>query len=110
MLVWLGVAGMSLLLMPFLGGHFPTPQFFSWNQWLVMGLIALLLMAATWFVQYGVTKISASRASVLFLFELIVAAIAAYYLANEAMMLNEWIGGTLIIGAGLLAALNPNHE
>ena len=71
-----------------------------------MGLIAILLMAATLFVQYGVTKITASRASVLFLFELVVAAIAAYYLANEAMLLNEWIGGGLIIAAGLLAAFN----
>lgn len=63
-------------------------------------------MVATLFVQYGVTKITATRASVLFLFELVVAAIAAYYLANEAMQLNEWMGGALIIAAGLLAAFN----
>lgn len=111
MLVWVGVAVMSLLFIPFLGllglnAHFPSPSFFSLNNWLIMGLIAILLMAATLFVQYGVTKITASRASVLFLFELVVAAIAAYYLANEAMMLNEWIGGSLIIAAGLLAAFN----
>ncbi|MES2499149.1 MAG: DMT family transporter [Pseudomonadota bacterium] len=111
MLVWVGVAAMSLLLIPFLAefsveSSFPSPQFFSLNNWLIMGLIALLLMAATLFVQYGVTQITASRASVLFLFELIVAAIASYYLANEAMQLNEWIGGMLIIAAGLLAAFN----
>ena len=111
MLVWVGVAVMSLLFIPFLGlldlnTHFPCPSFFTLNNWLIMGLIAILLMAATLFVQYGVTKITASRASVLFLFELVVAAIAAYYLANEAMMLNEWIGGGLIIAAGLLAAFN----
>lgn len=117
MLVWVGVAGMSLLLMPFLGditlqsdyslqSAFPSPSFFTLNNWLTMGAIAILLMAATLFVQYGVTKITASRASVLFLFELIVAAIASYYLANEAMMLNEWIGGGFIIAAGLLAAFN----
>jgi drug/metabolite transporter (DMT)-like permease len=57
-------------------------------------------------VQYGVTKITAARASVLILFELIVAAIASYYLANEAMQLNEWLGGALIIAAGLIAAFN----
>ena len=111
MLVWVGVAVMSLLFIPFLGlldlnAHFPSPDFFTLNNWIIMGLIAILLMAATLFVQYGVTKITASRASVLFLFELVVAAIAAYYLANEAMMLNEWIGGGLIIAAGLLAAFN----
>ena len=69
-----------------------------------MLLIAILLVASTFLVQYGVTKIPAVEASVLFLFELIVAAIAAYYLANEAMTWNEWLGGVLIICAGLLVA------
>lgn len=111
MLVWVGVAGMSLLLMPFLGeislkSDFPAPQFFTLNNWLIMTFIAILLMVATLFVQYGVTQITASRASVLFLFELIVAAVAAYYLANEAMTPNEWIGGILIVTAGLIATFN----
>lgn len=106
MLIWLGVAGVSLLFIPFLTDTFPRPQFFTFNNWLIMGIIAIFIMAATIFVQYGVTKMTALRASVLFLFELIVAAIAAYYLANEAMLLNEWIGGAFIIAAGLLAAFN----
>ena len=106
MLVWVGVASMAFVLMPFLGGAFPAPSFFTFNNWLMMGLIALLLMAATLFVQYGVTQIAAARASVLFLFELIVAAIASYFLASEAMMMNEWIGGGFIIAAGLVAAFN----
>lgn len=106
MLIWVGVAGMSVLLIPFLMDTFPSPQFFTLNNWLIMALIAILIMAATLFVQYGVTKMTALHASVLFLFELVVAAIAAYYLANEAMLLNEWIGGTFIIAAGLLAAFN----
>ncbi|WP_020168297.1 MULTISPECIES: DMT family transporter [Methylotenera] len=106
MLIWVGVAGVSLLFIPFLTDTFPSPQFFTLNNWLIMGIIAILIMAATIFVQYGVTKMPALRASVLFLFELVVAAIAAYYLANEAMLLNEWIGGAFIIAAGLLAAFN----
>ncbi len=106
MLIWVGVAGMSILLIPFLKDALPSPQSFTLNNWLIMALIAILIMAATLFVQYGVTKMTALRASVLFLFELVVAAIAAYYLANEAMLLNEWIGGAFIIAAGLLAALN----
>ncbi len=106
MLIWVGVAGVSLLFIPFLTDTFPNPQFFTLNNWLIMALIAILIMAATLFVQYGVTKMTALRASVLFLFELVVAAIAAYYLANEAMLLSEWIGGAFIIAAGLLAAFN----
>ncbi|MES2547838.1 MAG: DMT family transporter [Pseudomonadota bacterium] len=106
MLIWVGVAAMSVLLFPFLTDKFPGPSFFTLNHWVIMTFIAVMIMAATIFVQYGVTKMTALRASVLFLFELVVAAIAAYYLANETMLLNEWIGGALIIAAGLLAAFN----
>lgn len=105
--VWAGVAGMSLCCLPFVQDSFPPPSYFSLTNWLVMGLIALLLLAATLFVQYGVTQIAATRASVLFLFELVVAAVASYYLANEAMTLREWIGGTLIIAAAVFAASHP---
>ncbi len=104
--VWIGVMCVALLFMPFVASSFPSPSFFSAKHWLIMGLIALLLLAATWLVQYGVTQLTAIRASVLFLFELVVAAIASYYLAHESMSLNEWIGGGLIIAAALIAAFN----
>ena len=102
--VWLGVIGMALLFMPFLGEKFPSPGFFTTENWLVMALIAILLMTATLFVQFGVSYILASRAAIIFLFELVVAAIASYYLANEAMQFQEWIGGSLIILAALYSA------
>ncbi|MGB7815152.1 MAG: DMT family transporter [Methylotenera sp.] len=104
--VWFGVIGVALVFSPFLGNTFPAPNFFSLYHWLVMGMIALLLMAATLLVQFGLTVLTAIRASVLFLFELVVAAFASYYLAHEAMTLNEWIGGSLIVMAALTAALN----
>ncbi len=104
--VWIGVVGTALLLAPFVSDHFPAPSFFSASNWLVMGFIAILLMAATILVQFGVTQLTAIRSSVLFLFELVVAAIASYYLAHEVMSMNEWIGGSLIIAAALIAALN----
>ena len=104
MAVWLGVIGMAAIMMPFVDEAFPSPTFFTVTHWLVMGLIALLLMAATFLVQYGITQIQASRAAVIFLFELVVAAIASYCLADEVMTLHEWIGGTLIVGAATYAA------
>jgi drug/metabolite transporter (DMT)-like permease len=108
--VWLGVIVVAALSAPFLanyyGQNFVAPGFFSLNNWLIMLVIALLLIAATMLVQYGVTQLTAIRASVLFLFELVVAAIASYYLAQEAMTLNEWLGGLLIIASALTAALN----
>ncbi len=102
--VWVGVLFVSVLFMLFSQVAWPSPSFFSLNHWLVMGFIALLLLAATLLVQYGVTKIPATRASVVFLFELVVAAIASYYLANESMTINEWLGGGLIVLAGVFAS------
>ena len=107
--VWIGVVSTALLLSPFVGDHFPVPSFFSLNNWLAMSLIAIFLLAATILVQFGVTQLTAIRSSVLFLFELVVAAFASYYLAHEVMSLNEWIGGSLIIAAALTAALN-HHQ
>ncbi len=68
-------------------------------------MVAVLLFLAALFVQYGVTHVPAARAAVIFLFELVVAAIAAYYLADEAMTLNELIGGVLIVSAAMYASL-----
>ncbi|HEY0268226.1 MAG TPA: DMT family transporter [Methyloradius sp.] len=104
MAVWLGVIFMALVFMPFQPLPFPSPAFFNMVNWLVMLFIALLLMAATWLVQYGITHIPVTRASVIFLFELVVAAIASYYLAGEKMALHEWIGGGFIVVAALFAA------
>jgi drug/metabolite transporter (DMT)-like permease len=104
--VWIGVLLVSALFMPLIDGAFTLPTVFNMTNWLVMVIIALLLMAATLFVQYGVTHIAATRASVLFLFELVVAAIASYYLAHEVMTWNEWLGGGLIVAAAVFAASN----
>jgi drug/metabolite transporter (DMT)-like permease len=104
--VWVGVLVVSVLSIPFVHAPFPVPTVFTIDHWFVMIVIALLLIAATLFVQYGVTRIEATRASVLFLFELVVAAVASYYLANETMGTNEWIGGTLIVVAAIFAASN----
>ena len=103
--IWIGVMIVALLFVPVMQSTIPSPALFSVTDWAVMSLIALLLIAATFFVQYGVARIEATRASVLFLFELVVAAVAAYYLANETMELNEWLGGGLIVIAAIFAAI-----
>ncbi len=100
MLVWLGVFALSLLIllwqsgtagMVFVMASATTPEVF-----ITLVIIALL-------VQYGVTQIPAIQASVLFMSELIVAAIAAYFLAHETMSLIEMAGGCCILAAGMLS-------
>lgn len=108
--VWLGVFFMALLAMPFVNETIPAPSFFNLKDGLVILLIAASLIAATLLTQYGITQMKATHASVLFLFELVVAAIASYYLAHETMEINEWIGGSLIVAASIFAALNHQDE
>jgi drug/metabolite transporter (DMT)-like permease len=104
--IWIGVIVVCLIAMPLMQVSLLSPAMLTPANWLVMLLIAVLLIAATLLVQYGVTLIKATRASVLFLFELVVAAIAAYYLTDETMGINEWIGGALIVAASVFAAFN----
>lgn len=102
--VWVGVVVVSAIFILLQGKPLIAPTFFTVSDWLLMSVIALLLMAATLLVQYGVTRLAATRASILFLFELVVAAIASYYLANEQMAWNEWLGGGLIVLAAVFVA------
>jgi drug/metabolite transporter (DMT)-like permease len=104
MAVWFGVIAVAAVTVPLTAAPFPTPDVFTLSNWLIMSLIALLLMAATFLVQYGITQIPVTRASVIFLFELVVAAVASWYWANEAMSMREWLGGSLIVIAAIYAA------
>ena len=106
MAVWVGVLLMSLIFIVFQEAPFPNPMDMDVTQWLLMFFIALVLMGATLFVQYGITHIPVTKASVLFMFELVVAAVGSYFLTDETLSLREWVGGALIIVAGLFAATN----
>lgn len=102
--VWFGVILVATVLLISIDVPMVLPVDITRYQWCVLFMIALLLLTATVLVQYGVTKITAVRASILFMFELVVAAIAAYYLANETMQINEWIGGAFIVAAAVFAS------
>ena len=101
--LWLGTA---LLTLPFLlwqGGVNEQVAAISMQSWLTLALMGLVLCATSFAVQYGITHLSANRAVVLFLFELVIAAISSYFLADEAMGLRDWIGALLIVSASLLS-------
>ena len=94
----------TLCFVAFMPSGLVLPNHIAASHWILMLFIALLLIAVTILVQYGVTQIKATRASVIFLFELVVAAVASYYLANETMAMNELIGGALIVLAAIFSA------
>jgi drug/metabolite transporter (DMT)-like permease len=105
MLVWLGVFCLAFIVLFWQGRVAGFTMLSSVNMHAIglLLIIALMITSATLLVQYGVTKIPAIQASVLFMFELIVAAVAAYFLANEAMSVIEMAGGLCIVAAGLLS-------
>ncbi len=87
-----------------------VPNVASWplaalpHAWLVV-LIGVVLLVTGITLQYGLSRISANRAAVILLFELVVAAVAAHFLAGETTRMQDWVGGALIIVAGLIAAI-----
>src|SRR5690606_38386808 len=101
MAVWLGVIVVAGVMLALQDAPLPALEILTARHWLLMGLIALILMAATLLVQFGLTVIPVTRAAVIFLFELVVAAVASYYWANEAMTMREWLGGVLIVVAAI---------
>ena len=73
------------------------------DQAFLLALLAVILLAVNFAVQYGLARVSANRAIVIYLFELVVTAVAAWMLAGEGLTLREWCGGGMIIAAGLLS-------
>jgi uncharacterized membrane protein len=71
------------------------------RDWLLVAVIGVSLLLATFMVQYGLARTPANRAIVILLSELVVAAIASRWLADEAMNPREWIGGAMIVAATL---------
>ena len=107
--VWVGVVVMSLLFMGIQNQTMLNLDLMDASKWLIMVMIALLLMSATFLVQFGITHVPVTKASVLFMFELLVAAVASYYLTDETLSLREWLGGGLIIIAALFAAITHKN-
>ena len=101
--VW---AGATLLTIPFLiwqGGTVDKMLAIDKQSWLLLGVMGIALTATSYVVQYGVTHLAANRAAVLFLFELVVAAVSSHFLAGEDMGLRDWMGAVPIIFASLLS-------
>lgn len=70
--------------------------------WLLLGL-AVAIASVTYTVQYGVARLPASQSGVIFLFELVVAALAAYWLTDERMSVQEWLGAAMIFAASVFS-------
>ena len=104
--IWLGVIVVAIICIMFDKNAMPTLDFFRPVDAAIMMVIALSLFLSTLLVQFGVTQIKAVEASSFFLFEIVVAAISSYFLVDESIALEEWLGGILIIAGVILSAKN----
>ena len=102
--IWAGVTIAGLV-------HLPASRLNAGAAWdaavASLGLIAGIgaaLLAMSLALQYGLARMSANRAIVILLFELVVAALAAYLLAGEVMRPQDWAGATLIVAASFASA------
>lgn len=108
--VWVGVCAIALVFFVFENHPLPSLATIGVGNWLLMAIMGVLLAATTWLVQLGVTHTPANRAAIIFMFELVVAAVSSYFLAGEAMTLREWMGGTMIIVAALFSGQMESAE
>ncbi len=93
--IWWGVVIASILVLVWQQAPVPAVTI---NVWIVAGLVGLLgIVVMTVTVLYGIARMPIYHSSVIMLFELVVAAIAAWALTNEVMSLQEWLGGGLIM-------------
>jgi drug/metabolite transporter (DMT)-like permease len=101
--IWVGVALLSLL--PVLWSPAAAQPMISlaWSGWLWLLLVGGAIFGITLTVQFGLSHTPANQAIVIFLFELVVAAISSYFLAGEIMSRQEWLGGMMIVMASLFS-------
>ncbi|MBL0143144.1 MAG: DMT family transporter [Betaproteobacteria bacterium] len=103
--IWAGVVAAALLYLPWAPTATDSAMrvaAVTWDIWVTVGF-ALLAMSLA--LQYGLTRVPANRAIVILLFELVVAAVASYWLAGERLRMQDWIGGSLIVLASLASGL-----
>ncbi len=107
-IAWLGVVIVSAVFVAVLAPAMPEVSAGTWVGAVVLGLLGFML--STLAVMYGVSHMPVQRSAVIMLFELVVGAASAWWLADEAIVLREWLGGALILSAALIAVFQQEQD
>jgi drug/metabolite transporter (DMT)-like permease len=105
---WLGVITLTICGLFIAQPHLPDITIQSGALAFFIGFPMMYIL--TWTAQYGVTFLPVQRSSVIFLLEIVAGAVSAAYLTNEIVTNVEYIGGTLIIFAGLISVIKEKNE
>ncbi len=99
---WLGVIGLSLLVIAVSGGSLDGITVTTVISAIALG--ALMIVAMTLAVVYGVTHMPVHQSAVILLFELVAGTVSSLLLTSEVITVQEWVGGALVILAAWLSA------
>ena len=99
---WLGVFIVAFVLIYFTGEvNTATTEVMVW-AWILGAAVMTLMNIA---VVYGVTHMPVHRSAIILLFEIVVGAVSSLLLTDEVIQPQEWIGGSLVILAAYLTAV-----
>ncbi len=108
--VFIGVVAITAFPVGIEGGALGAVAALDALHWLILAGVGLLLVLATFAVQYGLANTPANQAIIILLSELLVAAVASRLLAGEVMAAREWLGGVLIVAASLFSGRMHKHD
>ncbi len=101
--VWAGVVVLTAIGLGLTGGELEFVGQADWRPWALLLGVGAAIASVTYTVQYGLARVPANQAIVIFLVELVVAAVAAFFLSHERMGLQEWLGAAMIVTASLFS-------
>lgn len=99
---WLGVFVVAFVLIYFTGEKITASTSVMLWAWLLGAVVMTLMNIA---VVYGVTHMPVHRSAIILLFEIVVGAVSSLLLTDEVINLQEWIGGSLVMLAAYLTAV-----
>jgi drug/metabolite transporter (DMT)-like permease len=104
MVVFAGVVAIGVVLLAMQGVGTQFEGAFAVQPMLTVVVVGITLLAINLAVQFGLTHVPANQAIVIFLFELVVAALSSWLLAGEELGTREWLGGAMIVAASVFSA------
>ena len=99
--VWAGVSLVALPVMLLTEDPARSLRALDAYAWLLVVLLAMVIFSVNLVVQYGLANTGSNQAIVIFLSELVFAAVGSYFLAYEAMTARQWLGGAMVVAAML---------
>jgi drug/metabolite transporter (DMT)-like permease len=99
--VWAGVSLVALPVMLLIEDPVRSLRALDAYAWGLIALLAVVIFSVNLVVQYGLANTGANQAIVIFLSELVFAAVGSYVLASEAMTWRQWLGGAMVVAATL---------